>query len=122
MSTLPTPDFADHDAQVHRQALRALRLRRHVRLARIFSGPAAVALLLFIAHYRSSGPSVSTVLPPRTPAVPVLTQSPSPAASHPLTDRELLAAFPPGSCFLAEVNGKKVLVFSDPAIEKQYLQ
>jgi hypothetical protein len=38
-----------------------------------------------------------------------------------LTDAELLALFPPGSCFLAEVDGKKKLVFLDPKVERQYL-
>ena len=57
---------------------------------------------------------------------------PAPLASEPkeaaapsgrfLTDRELLGAFPPGSCFLAEVDGQMQLVFNDPAVERLYLQ
>jgi hypothetical protein len=34
-----------------------------------------------------------------------------------LTDAELVAAFPKGSCFIAEVDGKKELVFFDPKVE-----
>jgi hypothetical protein len=38
-----------------------------------------------------------------------------------LTDQELLASFPQGSCFLAEVDGKKELVFLDPDVERLYV-
>jgi hypothetical protein len=40
-----------------------------------------------------------------------------PAKSESLTDEELLNLFPPGSCFLAELNGKQVLVFIDPELD-----
>src|SRR4026208_315257 len=39
-----------------------------------------------------------------------------------LTDEQLLASFPPNSCFLAEVDGRQILVFTDPAIEQQVLR
>jgi len=38
-----------------------------------------------------------------------------------LTDKELVAAFPKGSCFIAEVDGKKELVFLDPKLERTYV-
>jgi hypothetical protein len=38
-----------------------------------------------------------------------------------LTDEQLLASFPPNSCFLAEIDGRQVLVFMDPAVEEQVL-
>jgi len=38
-----------------------------------------------------------------------------------LTDEELVAAFPKGSCFVAEVDGKKRLIFFDPAVEHAYV-
>jgi len=38
-----------------------------------------------------------------------------------LTDEELLASFPKGSCMLAEINGRKELVFLDPDLERIYL-
>ena len=46
-----------------------------------------------------------------------------PVESRPqdLTDDQLLAAFPEGSCFLAEVEGKKRLIFFDPDVERQYV-
>ena len=39
-----------------------------------------------------------------------------------LTDEELLNLFPPGSCFLAEFNGKQVLVFTDPELDATVLR
>jgi hypothetical protein len=38
-----------------------------------------------------------------------------------LSDEELLALFPKGSCVLAEVDGRKELVFLDPKLERTYL-
>ena len=38
-----------------------------------------------------------------------------------LTDQELLASFPPNTCFLAEIDGRKELVFLDANAERQYL-
>jgi len=58
---------------------------------------------------------------------PVATMASSPAtpsrASAPryLTDKELLASFPKGSCFLAEVDGKEELIFVDRNLERKYM-
>ena len=38
-----------------------------------------------------------------------------------LTDQELVAKFPKGSCFIAEVDGKKELVFLDPKVKRTYV-
>jgi hypothetical protein len=38
-----------------------------------------------------------------------------------LTDAELIAAFPKGSCFIAEVDGKKELIFLDPKAGHDYV-
>src|SRR5688500_114307 len=35
-----------------------------------------------------------------------------------LTDEELIALFPSNSCFLAEVEGRQILVFLDPKVEE----
>ena len=37
-----------------------------------------------------------------------------------LTDEQLVALFPAGSCFIAEVNGQKKLVFVDPEVQRQF--
>jgi len=39
-----------------------------------------------------------------------------------MSDAELVASFPAGSCFLAEIDGRLQLVFNDPATEQQYLE
>jgi len=36
-----------------------------------------------------------------------------------LTDEELIASFPSNSCFLAEVEGRQILVFVDPRVEER---
>ena len=38
-----------------------------------------------------------------------------------LTDEELLASFPKASCILAEIDGKKELVFLDANLERTYV-
>jgi hypothetical protein len=38
-----------------------------------------------------------------------------------LTDEELIASFPSNSCFLAEVEGRQILVFFDPRVEERVL-
>jgi hypothetical protein len=38
-----------------------------------------------------------------------------------ITDEQLVSSFPPGSCFIAEVDGRKELVFFDPAVERRYV-
>jgi hypothetical protein len=38
-----------------------------------------------------------------------------------LSDDELLASFPKGSCFLAEIDGRKELVFVDPNVERRFM-
>ncbi len=41
--------------------------------------------------------------------------------ASPFSDEELLALFPRGSCILAEIDGRKELVFLDPKLERLYL-
>ena len=38
-----------------------------------------------------------------------------------LTDEELLASFPKGSCFLAEIDGQEQLVFLDANAEREFV-
>jgi hypothetical protein len=39
-----------------------------------------------------------------------------------ISDEELLASFPLGSCFLAEVNGETMLVFTDDKVRSEVLR
>jgi hypothetical protein len=67
-------------------------------------------------HWFENGREVSR------PGVGKVTQAPEFVdGRRQLTDQELLASFPQGSCFLAEVDGKKELVFLDPDVERLYV-
>jgi hypothetical protein len=82
-------------------------------------GLAALAVVAACAAHWLAGPAAP---PPRLLAV----RPPGPPPAQPeksiyLTDGELLALFPEGSCFLAEVDGKKKLVFFDPEVEREYV-
>ena len=91
------------------------RLRRWSRRA---AGLASLALAAAcLAHWRAvSWPGTGARLAESAPA-----RRASAEKSIYLTDGELLAMFPTGSCFLAEVDGKKKLVFFDPNVERQYV-
>lgn len=42
-------------------------------------------------------------------------------ATHTMTDQQLLASFPPNSCYLAEVDGRKVLIFADASVRRKFI-
>ena len=112
--------FNTHDSATYAKALRAFRRRRQ--LKRLRSTAQLCAVLALGAYWFGSHQVFKETLvvkaPPSAPVPPpILRQEP-----HSLTDEELIAKFPPGSCFMAEVNGKKILVFKDPTVEKQFFQ
>jgi hypothetical protein len=99
-------------------ALRTFRTRQRLRrLARWTGSAAAVTAMMAAALYGLGRHST-----PRRPVtlahaiMPVV----APRARQ-LSDAELVAAFPKGSCFIAEVDGKKQLVFFDPKVERACL-
>jgi hypothetical protein len=47
--------------------------------------------------------------------------SPDPVKPHDLSDKALLDLFPPGSCFIAEIDGKKELIFLDPRVKHRFV-
>jgi hypothetical protein len=99
------------------RALGTLRARRRARrLARWTLGVAACAAVIagathWFGHTAGSPPATVSY-----PAVPGRESVP-----RYMTDKELLASFPKGSCFLAEVDGKVELIFVDPNLERKYL-
>jgi hypothetical protein len=110
--------FARHDRMVMAEALAALRRRRHRRHTAAFL--AISAAVLFAAWPRRSicpAPPIVLQVPPDT--APILS-SPEPEKSSELSDQELLAVFPPGSCYFAEVAGHKRLIFRDDAVRGKY--
>ncbi len=100
------------------EALKAFRAGQRVRrLTRWVGSVAALALVTVgVVHWvgrPASVPRHVAMAHPRTPD----------AAGEPrrMTDKELVAAFPKGSCFIAEVDGRKELVFFDPQVERTYV-
>jgi hypothetical protein len=98
---------------------RARFLRRAGRAGLVIVGGAAIAgALLF--QQREVNPTRQVIAGNETrtdlPQVPGTTNQ---REFPKLTDEQLIASFPPNSCFLAEVDGRQVLVFTDPQVEAQ---
>jgi hypothetical protein len=92
--------------------------QRRRRLTRWAGSVAALAALTaVVAHWPGQQPA------PTRPPIARTAPPASKASRNPrlLSDRELLAAFPKGSCFIAEVDGRKELVFFDPKVERAYM-
>jgi hypothetical protein len=117
-ATLQDEHWQTANAAFKAQALRTFRARQRVRrLTRWVGGMAALAgLTVAVVHW-----SGSPAAPPRHIAVAHVEVPKAPDKIRHLTDAELVAAFPKGSCFIAEVDGKKQLVFLDPKLERIYV-
>ncbi len=105
-------------AEIKSRALGTFRARQRARrLGRwTLGGAVCAALITGAAHWFGS-----TTASKPTAAVPH-PQAPARVADVTyITDKELLASFPKGSCFLAEVDGKKELIFVDPNVEREYI-
>ncbi len=102
------------------RALGVFRARQRVRRwTRWGGGVAALALTAACAAHWLAGP---VAVSPQRRAIRTAEPPPvKPEKAKYLTDDELLALFPAGSCFLAEVDGKKKLVFFDPKVEREYV-
>ena len=107
------------DADRKTQALKVFQGRHRARrLARWGGGMAGLAVVcLFLAFWRREAGDLNG----RQAAERAFAVGVAPEKQGDLSDSELLALFPEGSCFLAEVDGKKKLIFYDPAIERQYV-
>jgi hypothetical protein len=100
------------------EALRTFRVRQRVRrLTRWAGSVAAVAVVIAVVGHglgwRAAAPRPITLAHAVVPKA-----APAPRR---ITDAELVASFPKGSCFIAEVDGKKELVFFDPKVERAYV-
>ena len=100
------------------EALKAFRTGQRVRRIKRWagSGVALAAVMVGVVHWvgrPALAPRRILMAQPRRPEAP---QQP-----RQMTDAELIAAFPKGSCFIAEVDGKKELVFINPEVERIYV-
>jgi hypothetical protein len=117
-ATLRDETWQAASAAFKAEAVRTFRTRQRVRRLTRWAGSVAVlaAVLAGVVHWFGR-PSPA----PRQVMV-ALTQAPkAPDKPRHLTDQELVAAFPEGSCFIAEVDGRKELVFFDPEVEHTYV-
>jgi hypothetical protein len=110
-------EFRAADEESYRGATAALHRVRRVRRVVAFTQRCALALLV-------SGPLVwlcSGIWKHEHPKQPTVAAVPNNSHQLPLlSDDELLSAFPPGTCALIEIDGKKVLVFRGAEERKKY--
>ena len=113
-------------AQLKERAWAEFRRARFIRrIALISSAAAAVTALVagglfFRASERNKTRSLA-IMPVRTEAKqPTAVQAEAPANDATLTDEQLLAFFPADSCFIAEADGRKILVFRSPELRQKY--
>lgn len=115
-------DFAKHNAGVKADSLRAFqqryRARRVWRTGGVLVGLAA-CFIAFQATNREAELSRAVVQSPPSPPSPI--EQSRPAAPASLTDEQLIALFPPGSCWIAEVDGRKTLIFPDEALHRRFV-
>jgi hypothetical protein len=96
------------------------------RIALVSSAAVAVTALvagglLFRASERNKTRNLATMPVPTEPKQPRAVQAVAPANDATLTDEQLLAFFPADSCFIAEAEGRRILVFRDPEVREKYL-
>ena len=112
--------------QLKERAWAEFRRARFMRRIALISGAAAAVTalvaggLLFRASERNKTRDFAT-MPVRTESKrPTAVEAKAPANDATLTDEQLLAFFPADSCFIAEVDGRKILVFRDAELRKKY--
>jgi len=99
-------------------AVETFRGRQRVRRAMRWTGcvvalAATVACGVYWLGHSAAVPPQMAAKPPDAPKETLKSRS--------LTDAELIASFPEGSCFLAEIDGKKQLVFLNQEVERRYM-
>jgi hypothetical protein len=105
-------------AELKRQAVGTFIAQRRWRRIRHWAGGAVALVILVASTIYWTGHPAKTI--PEVTANRIKRTS-EPPAVHFISDEDLLAAFPKGSCFIAEVDGKKELVFLDPKMERAHL-
>ena len=100
------------------EALRTFSVRQRVRRLKRWAGSVAALAAMMAGVVYWFGPPAAA---PRQITMAQTEVPKAPDKPRRLTDKELVAAFPQGSCFIAEVDGKKELVFLDPELERTYV-
>jgi hypothetical protein len=100
------------------EALKTFRSRQRLRRLTRWGGSVAAlaAIVVGLGHWLARparAPRQIAAAPASAPSVP--------DKARYLTDAELIAAFPKGSCFIAEVDGRKELVFANPELAHTFL-
>lgn len=107
---LADDDWHTLNCSLKREALAAIGAARQRRCLLLWMGQAACAALLLVG-------AGWWLRPPTRGDVPVAATSgqlpPPHTEEHFISEKEMLAMFPAGSCVVAEVNGQKTLVFFD---------
>ena len=108
------------------QAWAEFRRARFIRRIALISSAAAVVTalvaggLLFRASERNKARNLATMPVRPKSNRPSAIRAVAPANDANLTDEQLLAFFPPDSCFIAEADGRKILVFRSPELKQKY--
>ena len=111
--------------QVKQRALAEFRRARFIRrVTSISSAAAVVAVLITVGVLLRMSEKKAARMTPAQQATRLASQpaveTGGPAKDVSLTDEQLLALFPVDSCFIAEVEGRKTLVFRSPELRQKY--
>jgi len=113
-------------AQLKERAWAEFRRARFIRRIALISSAAAAVIvllvggLLFRASELSKTRTLATMRVETEAQRPEAVQAEAPANDATLTDEQLLAFFPADSCFIAEADGRKILVFHSPELKEKY--
>ena len=117
-ATLRDETWQAANAVLKNEAMGVFRTRQRVRQVTRWAGGVAAtgAVLASVVHWvaRPAPPSRQVAQ-----ATPLVAKAPD-KLPH-LTDQDLVAAFPKGTCFIAEVDGRKELIFLNPEVERTYV-
>ena len=103
---------------------RARFLRRVCRLSAVATVIAGLAAGILLWQSRVTKETPGDLAANAHSVKPGRTQEPGGQHSEALptlTDEELVASFPPNTCFLAEVDGRQVLVFTDVNLQEKFV-
>jgi hypothetical protein len=107
---LADDDWHALNCSLKREALAAIGAARRRRCLLLCIGQAACAAVLLVG----AGWWLFPATPGNAPVPETSGRSVSARTEEPfISEEEMLAMFPPGSCVVAEVNGQKTLVFFD---------